>query len=72
MHDIHDTLSSAKDNYNDIKRKLTNYFEARMNLSFKVYNFRQMKQGGDEPIDQFVTRLKKKHNDAILLMLIVR
>ena len=45
LHDIHDTLSSAKDNYNDIKRKLTNYFEARMNLSFKVYNFRQMKQG---------------------------
>ena len=60
MHDIYDMLSSCKDDYNDIKRKLTNYFEPRINLTFKVYNFHQMKQGGNEPIDQFVTRLKQK------------
>ena len=60
MHDIYDTLSSCKDDYNDIKRKLTNYFEPRINLTFRVYNFHQMKQGGNEPFDQFVTRLKQK------------
>ena len=53
-------VSSVKDDYNDIKRKLTNYFEPRINLTFEVYNFRQMKQGQEEPIDQLVTRMKQK------------
>ena len=34
LHEIYDTLSSPKDDYNDIKRKLTNYFEPRINLTF--------------------------------------
>ena len=60
MHDIYDTLSSAKDDCNDIKGKLTNYFEPKINLTFEVYNFHQMKQREDKPIYQFVTRLKQK------------
>ena len=60
LHDIYDTISSVKDEYNDIKRKLTNYFEPKINLTFEVYNFRQMKQEQGESIDQFVTRLKQK------------
>ena len=60
LHDIFDKLSSPKSDYNDIKMKLTNYFEPRINLTFEVYNFLQMKQEDDKPIDQFVTRLKQK------------
>ena len=32
LHGIYDALSSVKDNYNDIKRKLTHYFEPRINV----------------------------------------
>ena len=60
MHDVYEPLSSAKDDYNDIKRKPLNYFEPRINLTFEVYNFCQMNQGEDRQIDQFVTRLKQK------------
>ena len=42
---IYDRLSSVKDDYNKIKRKLTNYFELNINSTFEVYNFRQSKQG---------------------------
>lgn len=42
---IYDRLSSVKDDYNKIKRKLTNYFELNINSTFEVYNFRQLKQG---------------------------
>ena len=60
LHDICDTISSVKDDYGVVKMKLTHYFEPKINLTFEVYNFHQMKQSQDESIDQFVTRLKQK------------
>ena len=39
LHDIHVTLSTANDDYNDIKRKLKKYFKPRMNLTFEVKHF---------------------------------
>ena len=51
LHDIYDILSRVNDDYNDIKRKLSNYFEPKINLTFKVYNFCQMRQREDEPVD---------------------
>ena len=55
LHDIYDTISSVKDDYGVVKMKLTDYFEPKINLTFEVYSFRQMKQSQDESIDQFVT-----------------
>ena len=60
MHVIHDTLSSPKDDYNNIKRKLKNYFKPKINLNFEVYNLHQMKQVEEKPIAQFTTTLKQK------------
>ena len=65
LHDIYDTISSVKDDYGVVKMKLTDYFEPKINLTFEVYNFRQMKQSQDESIDQFVTRLKQKAQSCL-------
>ena len=45
LYSIYDRLSSVKDDYNKIKRKLSNYFELNINSTFEVYSFRQSKQG---------------------------
>ena len=72
MHDIYDTLTSCKDDYNDIKRKLTYYFEPRINLTFKVYNFHQMKQGETDQLTSLLPDWNKKNNGVILMILIVK
>ena len=40
------------------KQKLTQYFEPQKNKRYEVYRFRESKQGGNETLDCFHTRLK--------------
>ena len=63
------TTPDANEDYNVAKDKLTDYFEPKVNLTHEIFHFRQTKQGvsdskqsvsEDEPIDAFVTRLRKK------------
>ena len=62
VHEIYCSLLTTPD-------KLTDYFEPKVNLTHEIFHFRQTKQGvsdskqsvsEDEPIDAFVTRLRKK------------
>ena len=40
-----------------MREKLDAHFEPKVNFTFETYNFRQLYQEQDEPIDKFVTRL---------------
>ena len=40
------------------KQKLTQYFEPQKNKRYEIYRFRESKQGGNETLDCFHTRLK--------------
>ena len=44
--------------YAKAKDALTKHFEPAKNPIYEIYNFRQAKQGADETIDQFHTRLR--------------
>ena len=41
------------------KEKLTQYFEPQKNRRYEVYRFRELKQGEQESLDNFHTRLRK-------------
>ena len=58
MRRIYDTIKGVNDDYEDIKEKLTKYFEPQRNKRFERLKFRQAKQEQDESIDAFVSRLK--------------
>ena len=57
--DIFETLQNTGDDYQTAKQRLEEYFAPRKNVDFQVFQFRQTAQLPDEPIDQFVTRLRK-------------
>ena len=56
--DIYDTLRAAEDKYDDITKKLTDYFKPMKDTAVAVYVFRGEVQKTGETVDQFVTRLK--------------
>ena len=71
IHEVYRSLTTPTDdlNFEDAKKKLTDYFEPKVNLTFEIFHFRQMRQGvsddnesvsDDEAIDSFITRLRKK------------
>ena len=70
VHEIYRSLlDTDNDEFDEAKAKLTEYFEPKVNVTYEVFHFRQLKQevsdgkdsvGEDEHIDAFVTRLRKK------------
>ena len=73
--DVHEIYRSpvntedANEDFEPAKKKLTDYFEPKVNITYEIFHFRQTKQGfsdgkelvsEDERIDAFVTRLRKK------------
>lgn len=62
MQDIFFTLSDTgdEDNYDQALQKLDDYFSPQENVPFERHQFRQMTQGDNETVDQFVTRLREK------------
>ena len=51
-------------NYDTTKTALGNYFNPKKNKEFERYEFRNIKQGHNETIDQFATRLRQKAEDC--------
>ena len=71
VHDIYKSLvaDDANEDFEMAKEKLTLRFEPKVNKTYEIYHFRKLQQGvseekftvsEDEPIDSFVTRLRKK------------
>ena len=61
--DIYYTIATEEDKeYRHVKAKLNAYFEPKINITFETYNFRQLTQEQEEPIDKFVTRLREADN----------
>jgi hypothetical protein len=52
------TPSVKVDTYDDMSKKLTNYFKPNRNKMFERHVFRQLKQANDETFTSFVTRLR--------------
>ena len=67
VNDIYETLTDTTKSYASTKGALDEYFKPKKNLTFEVYNFRQLKQNdegkksqnSDETIDQYLSRLKE-------------
>ena len=60
IHSIYKTLTNDQtEDYAVAKGKLDLYFEPKINLTFEVYAFRQMKQHEGETVDKFTTRLRE-------------
>ncbi|RMZ94732.1 hypothetical protein BpHYR1_051846, partial [Brachionus plicatilis] len=49
-----------KDDYEGVKKKLTNHFKPKFNTKVNVLHFRDLYQFPGEPFEEFVTRLKDK------------
>jgi len=47
------------DTYNDVKRKMSAYFNPKKNKYFEVHTFRQAKQLKGETLDNYATRLRQ-------------
>ena len=66
VNEIYETLVDATGTFSSAKEALTTYFKPKKNLTFQVYNFRNIKQDdsgkksvhAEETIDQYVARLK--------------
>eukprot|EP00794_Sanderia_malayensis_P017235 gene17235-18956_t len=54
------------DDYENAKRKLTEYFDAQKNRRYEVYKFRQCQQETGETLDAFHTRLRKLSGPYLL------
>ncbi|KAK9722028.1 hypothetical protein QE152_g19854 [Popillia japonica] len=52
----------GEDAYDTYIYKLKSYFEAKVNIDFETFKFRDAKQMSDETIDQYYTRLLKLSN----------
>ena len=48
-----------KDNFATTKAKLIEYFEPQKNRRYEVYRFRETRQGNQESLDTFHTRLRQ-------------
>ena len=62
VHNIYRTLTAPDqqdEEYEAAKRRLTAYFEPKINETFEVYSFRQIKQYENETIDKYVSRLRE-------------
>ncbi|CAF0872882.1 unnamed protein product [Brachionus calyciflorus] len=55
---IYENLSIDKDKYQDIVKKLTDYFEPQVNEPFERFNFSEAKQSYDESLDNYIARLR--------------
>ena len=58
VQEIFETLSDTGDDYKTALDKLNVYFEPQKNISFERHTFRQASQQQQEPITDYVTRLK--------------
>ena len=61
LHDLFTTLDheNAADDFESAVEILTEHFEPKVNLTFEVYRFRQIKQKESENVDQFCVRLRQ-------------
>ena len=64
VQDIFETLGDTQDEevdpYQDAIDKLNEYFIPQKNLTYERHIFRSIKQGHNEAIDQFVTKLRQQ------------
>ena len=58
-YDIYHTLKKEADDYDAVKKSMTDYFVPKANSEFEKYVFRNTKQTDGETLDQFCTRLRK-------------
>ena len=58
IQDIFETLTDTGEDYEIALAKLNEYFEPQKNISFERHTFRQAQQQRDEPIANYITRLK--------------
>ena len=58
VQDIFETLTDTGEDYETALAKLNEYFEPQKNISFERHTFRQAQQQRDEPIADYITRLK--------------
>ena len=56
--DIYESICDAREEYNAVKDKLNKYFKPMKNTDFQIYNFMKMHQEENEPVDDYVTRLR--------------
>ena len=59
VNEIFDTFPDTGEDYVTAVTKLTDYFAPKKNTEYEIYKFRQAKQGTDENIDAFHTRLRQ-------------
>ncbi|XP_033107227.1 uncharacterized protein LOC117109094 [Anneissia japonica] len=53
-------MAEGNDTYDDVIRKLDEYFKPIKNTALAVYLFRELKQKQGETVEQFITRLKSE------------
>ena len=60
---VQDALETFQNNdestFTEIKKALTEHFQPKRNLSYKVFNFRKATQQEDETVDQFASCLRE-------------
>ena len=59
VQDIFATLSDTGTTYADALAALETYFSPQKNLQFERHSFRKAHQAASEPVDQYVTRLRR-------------
>ena len=57
--DISETLDTDSDTYQQLKRKLTEFFAPKQNTEYEVYVFRQATQQPNDTLDRFVANLRR-------------
>ena len=67
LKEIYKTLKTNNKEFNTLVDKLTNYFKPTVNVTYERYVFKQAKQGKDESIINFVTRLRSLTETCNLL-----
>ena len=59
VQDIFATLSDTGTSYTEALNSLETYFSPQKNLQFERHSFRQAHQAANEPVDQYITRLRR-------------
>ena len=62
VQDIFEVLpdTGGPKDYEKAEKALNDYFMTQVNIPFERHQFREMRQGKDETIDQYIVRLKRK------------
>ena len=60
VNDIFDILPDTGSTYESAVKSLTDHFQPKVNKSVAIYDFRELVQGMDEPLNEFYRKLKTK------------